>query len=825
MSFRTCPACKASVLEDDAELCPFCGASMSGKPTPTPAKAAAPSAPAKKPAAGSAAKPAGKAPAANKAAAKRPAAAEESADSGDPFDVDTAAMRKAFPVQPRPKKGCMVRVVCPMCDTPGFIPEKQQGKDVKCCNPECLVPVYTAPEPEPEETEDEAPAANWTTRIFWGVAGTALVAGLITVYMVVFNAEVDETDPLAVPPIAANDDGEEDPLNDPTGGGTKPEVVVDPPVTPAEIRDEALPEMVKAAQQRDNNRSKPFGRQQAAEAYALVGDLSKARQQLTRLADVGRTVPFYRIGPLVEIARQQRNAGDMAAANATLDKALAVASFPRVGRQPLDAVGNLAAALVINDRLDDATQLVTSHAAGGSRGALSALWQGAMDLKTYNVSVESTHPYLHQMPGAIWVAVTRSVAHEGTVDQAVTWARAADDVSVRDNSLAAWAGVAAARGNDEDMQALDAIAGNSSPTGQTRIWAAVADAQLLAGKTEAAKASLEKADAALASLSVPQPQPLPDMKAIYRSIGRRNAGLPDPAPWYSAALAAADLAELHKRLGDGETAWERLRTALRFTAGTAPGLSATKALTEQNSDFNRASTEQQLKSALGLKDSELFLAFNRYRRQCEMLHDEAQKRFRFEVQLLRRAVRLGMEESVWTLVDGRDEALGTSVAQPYLESTLSGLLSVTAKERGNSELEAAVRSGMAGTSVQMNPGDVIVIGIQRLLQADQFDQIVQILRSYYRTPGHDRYVADREVMIAISQYQDEAGYSAAIDLILQLPDPLIREDCLLLTSARAGLDRKEDSAWKALAKQNLSATERVAAYRGLIGGLRAAGAL
>ncbi|MFG0334053.1 MAG: tetratricopeptide repeat protein, partial [Maioricimonas sp. JB049] len=385
MSFRTCPACKASVLEDDAELCPFCGASMSGKPTPA-AKAAAPTAPAKKPASGSAAKPAGKAaaakaPAGSGTSAKRPAAAEEAADSGDPFDVDTAAMRKAFRVQPRPKKGCMVRVVCPMCDTPGFIPEKQQGKDVKCCNPECLVPVYTAPEPEPEEPEDEAPAANWTTRIFWGVAGTALVAGLITVYMVVFNAEVEEIDPRAIPPVAGNNDGENDLLDDLAGGRTKPEVVVEPPVTPAEIRDEALPEMVKAAQQRDNNRSKPFGRQQAAEAYALVGDLPKARQQLTRLADVGKTVPFYRIGPLVRIAGQQRKAGDLAGANATLDKAVAVASFPRVGRQPLDAVGNLAAALVINDRLDDAKRLVTGHSAGGSRGELSAMWQGALDLK------------------------------------------------------------------------------------------------------------------------------------------------------------------------------------------------------------------------------------------------------------------------------------------------------------------------------------------------------------------------------------------------------------------------------------------------------------
>ena len=32
MDLRFCPACNQSVLDDDATDCPFCGASMSGKP-------------------------------------------------------------------------------------------------------------------------------------------------------------------------------------------------------------------------------------------------------------------------------------------------------------------------------------------------------------------------------------------------------------------------------------------------------------------------------------------------------------------------------------------------------------------------------------------------------------------------------------------------------------------------------------------------------------------------------------------------------------------------------------------------------------------------
>ena len=61
MDFQICPSCQQSVLEDDVEVCPFCGASMKGPPAktakPTPAAKKSPT-PAKAPAAKGAAKPA-----------------------------------------------------------------------------------------------------------------------------------------------------------------------------------------------------------------------------------------------------------------------------------------------------------------------------------------------------------------------------------------------------------------------------------------------------------------------------------------------------------------------------------------------------------------------------------------------------------------------------------------------------------------------------------------------------------------------------------------------------------------------------------------------
>ena len=99
MDFRKCPACEASVLEDDVDDCPFCGASMSGKPKPTGSSSKPTTASkesggkaeqAKKPASGG---PAPKPGGAGKAQAK--ASDDDKAGEDDPFDVDTTAVRKA----------------------------------------------------------------------------------------------------------------------------------------------------------------------------------------------------------------------------------------------------------------------------------------------------------------------------------------------------------------------------------------------------------------------------------------------------------------------------------------------------------------------------------------------------------------------------------------------------------------------------------------------------------------------------------------------------------------------------------------------------------
>src|SRR4051812_13176390 len=155
MDLPTCPACKQSVLDEEAVECPFCGAPMKGG-----ASAARPGAAAKPPAAKS---PAAR-PGTSKTGSSPDIAARSSAGRGrpektddepaapaaddDPFAIDPSVAASAIPVSRQPGPGKPLEVVCPMCETKGFVSLKAAGKQVKCCNPQCMVPIFTAPAPE-----------------------------------------------------------------------------------------------------------------------------------------------------------------------------------------------------------------------------------------------------------------------------------------------------------------------------------------------------------------------------------------------------------------------------------------------------------------------------------------------------------------------------------------------------------------------------------------------------------------------------------------------------------------------------------------------------
>lgn len=726
-------------------------------------------------------------------------------------------MVKAPPVSPKPMKGRMVRVVCPMCETPGFIAPQQAGTEVKCSNPECLVPVFTAPKPEAPPSEEPEPKRGLSGAAFAGIAVLlvgAVGAGLY--YFVIRNPDGP------VDPLAGNPNGvvQPDPTPEVINEDPQPEAVptpVGPPPVPlSEIRQTAPGEIVKAAQQRQSNRSKPYGRRLAAEAYAELGDVAKAREQLESMRSVQGYVPFYEIEPLVAIAMGEHGAGNDAAMQETLTDAVSKAEFPSVGRNPLDAAGALAAALVIAGRIDDAKGVIQSADDDGTRGMASALWRSALDTGSLNVDSAAGRPWMQAMPSSQWVSVTRSVLAWGDAEAALQWALAADNPAVRENALAAWAG-SVVLDDPAATQLVEGSAAEASATGQTRIWCAVADAQISRGDANNWQGSLQRALTALEQTTAPAAtQPVPSMRAIHDSDGVPRAGLPDPAPLRAAALASLDAAAVQMQAGDEAGAWESMRRSLAALRGTAPSPVATQALLDE-CERQRSSVEDQLVANAGVERSNVFRAFNRYRKQCGVLHEEAVARFDLQVKVMRRAIELGLLQPAWEEMAAREQLTDANEREAWFGTSLPGLVAQSARIAGNSALADAVAAQVG--SVRTAPRDVMEMQFRAAVESRDYARAGDVLRAYDQQQRDDRYPAHIELLRAVSRLIAEGRHDDALSLTQAVTDPLAREDALWLIAAAVVRDGKHSEFWRNRGKLNLPATEVASLYRGFITGL------
>lgn len=387
MDFAICPSCGQSVLDDDAEDCPFCGSSMKAKPgqvKPTPRPAA------KAPAAAAAQK-----PAAGKPTASRPAA-KPAEDDDSPFSAAERA-EKLVPVaqaSPTPSKGKSHEVRCPMCETVGYVPKAAMGKPVKCANPKCLVPVFEVP-PEPEAPPPPPPPKR--NNLVPIAIVTVLVVGVLGGAAYFLAMQPSTPAPALTqfdPEIFNNPDARPDQPNN--TGTPKPAVEPvkpDQPVetvqtTPAKVWiDKALKQMVDSSTAlRSQNRSKPFCRQQAAIAYALSGDLPGAQGQVEQLLKVGPEVPYYRIPCLTAIAWQELAGGSKDAAVKTVAAAYQdSARLPKVGRSQLEDISGLAAVLVATEALGgraETAESATEIDSGGRNGGGPADRPGGTDFRS-----------------------------------------------------------------------------------------------------------------------------------------------------------------------------------------------------------------------------------------------------------------------------------------------------------------------------------------------------------------------------------------------------------------------------------------------------------
>jgi len=772
-------------------------------------------------------KPSTAAPKAKPAAppAKAKAAASESKSEepdDDPFAVNKVAAQKAIAVRAKPSQSHRFKIVCPMCDTVGFVPASAAGQEVRCTNSKCALPVFTAPEikpkkkPAPEpETEPAKSGISWTA---WAVVG---LVGVGVAGFSVWEFVLRDTDFSDAPIDTRERDRPRvaDTKQDPEPVEPEPDVVEQPVETGptlADMQREILPMMADLSVRSENNRSKPYCHRLTAEAYAVADETTAAQGELEKLQQVGDQVPYYQVSPLVEIAQSELRGNQTDAANRALDAALQAADqFPTVGRYRLDAGTALAAALIAADRTDEAAQLAARIEDDGAFGRLSGLWQIVRDRGTFDLDAALDNEFWDSWEAPQWTAIALILGAQGKWEQALDWCNRHSEPEQRIGCLVVWAEEyvtdALAR-QAGDVGLIETAATELTAAQKARLYARAAARQAAAGAREPGEASLQQATSALDELETPQPIELGDMKAVY------ELELPAAAPLRIAARAATEIAYAQSVLGQNDEAWNSLLKALDFLRGWAPSPAATQDRLDELDRLSTRAASDRLKSVLELEtDDAAFRALQTYRNRCAKLHRAAGERFEFQVSLLSHACDWELRDQLWNEIDSRSGDSDSNRQEPYLASSLPWLLAEAYRAASNDEeaerIETLIKDARHGRDPKL---ELMQISLELIQEQDMLHAARVIGNSRLEKGWREQWF-----LRTISRLANHDEFEAAYELARRATDPIWGEDAMQLISARAVVSDRAEQFWETVKQRQLNPTDKIALCRGLVAGISA----
>ncbi len=685
-----------------------------------------------------------------------------------------------------------------------------------------MMPVFTAPKAESEEAaEATSKQGRMTPRtlIITTLAGVGLLLGLL--YAFAFRGDSGTTaspDSLPTAGQGSPTGDKREPLPDLI---TRDHGAVGPQRLPLpEIQKLALQQVVDLARSRDENRNRAYSRHLAAEAFAITGDVTKAREQLQLLQNVGAQVPFYQVEPLVQILWQELAKGDTAAAKATLATAQSAGQrMPVAGRATLDASVALAAGETALDQLSAAQKRLADDNIEASRARAAALAQMVFDLKTFDLDQLVRNSTLDLLSEPLQASVAVRLISNGQTEQALAWALAEDDVAARDDSLAALSLAAAyeliAGGNQEPLGRVKGVLAQQTPSAQGRMLAGMATGYLLAGDRTAAGSSLQEA---LAVLEQVKPQPAmsaPTMLKIYQSKGARNSGLPETSAVRSAVLGILQVAQLQHLLGQPDAAWTTLKKAWEFTPSMGPGYRDVAQLNNVVSE-NPNAAQERLARELGLNTrDEKERAFRDYRRQLNDFVDAAAARFQLEQALLKEAIGWGLLSQVGDFLKNPGQA-PHSESQPYLEGSIASTLEQHLAAAPAREKLTALHQSLQGRSIPADTVARLYLGTEKLFREGNYreagEQLAQIR-------GEQDQLRDQRAQQLACRLVRDKKLPELIDFVQSLKDAVLGEDCLKMAGALSVSQGLAPDLWNTYDSQGLNATEKIALLRGMIDGI------
>jgi len=727
----------------------------------------------------------------------------------DPFAVAPQKKSKAIPLRRKPTAKTTYRVVCPMCDTNGFATPAVAGKEVKCPNPKCLMPIFTAPEIKKEAPPP--PKKSLVTPLNLALFGILLVAiggGLFYAFVLNEPEQPDGPDPLDPtfnPPIV------EETTDDPAPESNDPPPP--PKISIPELETNILNAGVEAARSRDDNRSKDLCRILTASAYAERDQLEQAFGQLQAFDNLNSGIDFMKIAPLCRIAWKHLDAGDRGAAEKIADQAVEFSQkLPRTGDDAVIQAVALGTLLVALDRFDDAKTLVDARES--VQEFTQAVARISMVIQDDTFDLARSFRWLPQVDLAspLSFAISYGATVRGYGDQTAGWIRQLDSSERQSICLAGYAAALGMLPNssaDQITNKIDSFSDIPELDRQRAVGLLLQVVQLNSGGKSADVTALQqRLSTAVAEKTALPASELPDFRGIYEGKFR-------PAPAETKLRTQLHLLLAHSLAESGQSkeAWEQIQQALNETAAIAP---AKQAVASVMTDIERG--RDRIQSRLG-REYEISRAdlqrnaFNQYRKNAREIEQAASRRYEQEESILNLALSWGL---VKPLYEQYQEMVGTdsdSNLVQIVEADIPANLIFALNEAGQSS-EGQSLAGKWGIDVAKSSSLSSERQMKRLIESGRGLEAFQFYNSNRNTLERPLLFLQLSTLMA-----ETADVPNVYDWIGVVPDPVEKELCYRLTAAQLTQRGLLRETWKASQNRNLSATDKCSLYLGLLEGL------
>lgn len=792
MDLPTCPSCGQSVLDENPQTCPFCGSSMTAKPgqkpAPAPKKGGAKASPSK-----TAKPPAGPSPAGAK---KKP---PEKKKEDDPFAFKTESHDASVRVALKPAKGRTYEVVCPMCETKGYIPQSAAGTNVRCANPSCMVPVFEAPAIKVEEKPVEEPKSKLSPVVLIvGVVFLGIIGYNVWFFLLRTPEEVPTINLAPLPDqnvntgtpggVAENSDKE---------AGEKESKPVVKQFDAVAFRKQLLDvDMLDIAQSRERNgernRSPEFCRQVLTECYARLGMVEQARQQLPFI-DRGKEQYFFqeRLPPLVEILWRELDSKTPSDLNATLEEARkSAAASASVGRGRFDRFTGLAAVLVAADRADEARELVRKawdDANVSDERELMLLRQASSYFRVLRDLPDAPYPAdianaLERREYPEWVTVTMLLAGHNRASLAADWIRSSRDERVRSDCLTALCRWGTVSGR-YPLKELEAITSEQPDVTKVRVFAAASTELRRAENTSEADRLLKAAEQAAAGIGAAEEFLLPEPARVLT--------LPpvDPRGKVHDVQALAALADSQHQAGNDDAAWASTQRALAVCRAIGPSSVIMAQFPRRLNDPGADAVQQELEASLNLSNANAVRReFNNFTAKLNDFEPLAEERLQLTTEIVEKALDWNMAPRVWAEIRTRVDDSDPAKKEPFLQSALILRVQRGLEEAKDSKALGELKLRLDGRTPAADPFDAFEGALAKMEQKESFDGYEAALQQW--NPDRNRLEV---LLLNRSQALAEAGkLQLAAELLDSLPNSMkVRDVSKNLVNIDLSLLREE----------------------------------